>query len=901
MNNIVIIISSLAYLALLFGIAYYTEKRAVSKRSIINNGYVYALSLAVYCTAWTYYGSVGRASTKGLDFITIYLGPTIAAALFWPILRKLIRIAKSQRITSIADLIYSRYGKNFSLAALVTILCIIGIIPYIALQLKAISSSIHIITGSLSQLPENWKFWNDDTFYITGILVIFIIIFGTRSVDASEKHEGLVAAIAFESLIKLIAFLAVGVFVVFFIFNGFGDIFQQAYAHQELKKLFTIEPSSSYASWAGLMLVSMLAIFFLPRQFQVSVTENIQEKHIDKAVWVFPLYLLLINIFVLPIALAGKLIFIDQAVDADTYVLAFPLHFNASALSLFVYIGGFSAATSMIIVETIALSTMACNNLVMPILLSLKQFKTERNNHLSKNIILIRRISIFIILALAYIYDKTVAQHLALVSIGLVSFVAVAQFAPAVIGGIYWKGASKTGAIVGIIVGFIIWFFTLVVPTLISPGILPSSIMSEGLFGISFLKPFSLLGHQGMDSIAHATFWSLFANVGSFVFFSLYSKQTAQEIYQAEIFVDIAKHANDSERESIWKGIAYLPDLKSLLKTFIGEERSTRLLTNFANKHKISLEDRRADPRLVTFSEKILSGVIGSASARIMVGSITKEEELKIDEVLNILRESQQIIELNKELKKKSNELQKASNQLISINEQLKNMDRNKDEFLYTVTHELRTPITSIRAMSEIVHDHQDMPEEQKQHFLSSIIKETERLSRLISQVLTLEKYESGKQKLNLSSVHLNQLIQDTINAVKTLAAEKNLNIKLKIPNSMFIAKCDEDLILQVMNNLLANAIKFSNTNQDIIVSLNTNYNEIEIAVQDFGKGIDPLLHKSIFDKFFQAKNQTLRKPEGTGLGLAICKKIIDLHGGTISVESELDKGAKFIFSLPLQ
>lgn len=901
MNNIVIIISSLAYLALLFGIAYYTEKRAVSKRSIINNGYVYALSLAVYCTAWTYYGSVGRASTKGLDFITIYLGPTIAAALFWPILRKLIRIAKSQRITSIADLISSRYGKNFSLAALVTILCIIGIIPYIALQLKAISSSIHIITGSLSQLPENWKFWNDDTFYITGILVIFIIIFGTRSVDASEKHEGLVAAIAFESLIKLIAFLAVGVFVVFFIFNGFGDIFQQAYAHQELKKLFTIEPNSSYASWAGLMLVSMLAIFFLPRQFQVSVTENIQEKHIDKAVWVFPLYLLLINIFVLPIALAGKLIFIDQAVDADTYVLAFPLHFNASALSLFVYIGGFSAATSMIIVETIALSTMACNNLVMPILLSIKQFKTERNNHLSKNIILIRRISIFIILALAYIYDKTVAQHLALVSIGLVSFVAVAQFAPAVIGGIYWKGASKTGAIVGIIVGFIIWFFTLVVPTLISPGILPSSIMSEGLFGISFLKPFSLLGHQGMDSIAHATFWSLFANVGSFVFFSLYSKQTAQEIYQAEIFVDIAKHANDSERESIWKGIAYLPDLKSLLKTFIGEERSTRLLTNFANKHKISLEDRRADPRLVTFSEKILSGVIGSASARIMVGSITKEEELKIDEVLNILRESQQIIELNKELKKKSNELQKASNQLISINEQLKNMDRNKDEFLYTVTHELRTPITSIRAMSEIVHDHQDMPEEQKQHFLSSIIKETERLSRLISQVLTLEKYESGKQKLNLSSVHLNQLILDTINAVKTLAAEKNLNIKLKIPNSMFIAKCDEDLILQVMNNLLANAIKFSNTNQDIIVSLNTNYNEIEIAVQDFGKGIDPLLHKSIFDKFFQAKNQTLRKPEGTGLGLAICKKIIDLHGGTISVESELDKGAKFIFSLPLQ
>jgi signal transduction histidine kinase/Na+/proline symporter len=782
---------------------------------------------------------------------------------------------------------------------MVTILCVVGIIPYISLQLKAISNSIHLLANNQMQEVSLSNFLRDDTFYITLILSVFIILFGTRSIDASEKHEGLVAAIAFESIIKLLAFLAAGFFIVYGIFNGFGDLFSKAIKKESLKDLFQLGHSTSYSTWMGLMMVSMLAVVFLPRQFQVTVVENVQEKHVKKATWLFPLYLLLINIFVLPIAMGGKLIFGDTVINADTFVLALPLHFNQDWLSLFIFIGGFSAATSMIIVETIALSTMMSNNIATPVFLSTKKFKPVADGSFSRSIINIRRFSIVLILALAYIYDKTIAQNFSLVSIGLVSFVAVAQFAPATLGGIYWKTASKNGAMAGIATGFIIWFFTLVVPSLVSAHMMDESILSNGLFGISALKPFSLLGMEGMDSITHSAFWSLFCNIIVFVTVSLYSKKNAREIYQGEIFVDIFKHSTLPTDNAVWKGTAYLPDIHSLLENFLGAERAQKILSNYAIRNKIPLDSKRADPRLVSFAEKVLAGVIGSASARIMVSSVTKEEELKIDEVINILRESQQMIELNKELKKKSGELHKATQQLTVANEQLKEIDSLKDEFLYTVTHELRTPITSIRAMTEIVHDNDDMPEEQRQLFLGNVIRETERLSHLITQVLNLERYESGKQKLNLDPVLLNMLIKDSIQSIQPLADEKKILLQQQIPDTMFLVRCDADLLQQVLYNLLSNAVKFVEEGTGKIkVSVHSTHDELQVWVEDNGKGIPAELQELVFDKFFQAKNQTLKKPQGSGLGLAICKKIIEMHNGKIWVESEEDKGARFIFTI---
>ena len=900
MNNFVAILCALFYLGLLFAVAYYAEYRLKKGRSIINNGYVYALSLGVYCTAWTYYGSVGQASTKGIEFLAVYIGPTIMAALFWPVLRKIIRICKTQHISSIADLISIRYGKNFSLAVVVTILCMVGIIPYIALQLKAISDSMNILTGAAETGTGLKNIFADNTLYISGVLVFFIILFGARSIDASEKHEGLVAAIAFESIVKLVALVAVGLFVTFGLFDGFGDIFSKAAGNETLKKLFQFSESTNYTTWTGLILLSMLAIIFLPRQFHMSVVENVKETHLKKAIWIFPLYLLLITFFVLPIAFGGTLLLGKTGINADNYVLALPMQYGAKFLSLFTFIGGFSAATSMIIVETIAISTMMSNNIATPLLLASQKFKAKGDGQLKNPILNIRRFSIFLIIALAFLYDKLVAQNFSLVSIGMVSFAAVAQFAPAVLGGIYWKQASQKGAMAGICVGFVTWFYTAVIPSIAASGFINAGIINEGLFGMGWLKPFSLFGMQGMDSVTHCFFWSMLFNIIAFVSVSLYSNKSAQEVYQADIFVDIFRHSAKPDINMIWKGTAYLPDLNSLLANFLGNERAEKILVNYANRNKISLDTKKADPRMVEFAEKILGGAIGSASARIMVSSVTKEEELTIDEVLKILMESQQIMVLNKELRKKSVELQKARDQLIDVNKQLQDIDKTKDEFLNTVTHELRTPLTSIRAMTEILHDNTDMDEEQRQHFLSGIIKETERLSHLITQVLNLEKYESGKQQLNISSVQLNSLIKEAVASIRPLANEKKITTEINIPDTIFLVQCDADLIMQVLTNLLSNAVKFAPEKGRISVSVHNNLDGLQIWVEDNGKGIEPGLHELIFDKFFQAKNQNLRKPEGSGLGLAICKKIIDLHEGSIWVNSEINKGSKFIFTLPL-
>jgi len=898
MNNWLVILAAIGYLGVLFGVAYYAEKRQKLSRSLVSSPYVYALSLAVYCTAWTFYGSVGQASAQGIEFLAVYIGPTIMAALFWPVLRKIVRICKVQRVTSLADFISTRYGKNFSLAIAVTLLCMIGIIPYISLQLKAISSSMHILSGTSPTAGLSGLF-ADNTLYIALVLAAFIILFGTRSIDASEKHVGLVAAVAFESLVKLIAFLAVGIFVTWGLFNGFGDIFNRIEAGG-MQRLFTFSGSGSYTTWTSLVVLSMLAVVLLPRQFQMAVLENVQESHLKKAIWLFPLYMLLITVFVLPIAFGGKLLFAGTNVQADNYVLALPLQHGAGWLSLLVFIGGFSAATSMIIVETIAISTMMSNNIATPLLLSARKFNTRGDGQLTKPILLIRRLSILAIISLAFLYDKLVAQHFSLVSIGMVSFVAVAQLAPAVLGGIYWKFATRKGAMAGLLTGFAVWFYTAVFPSMASAGLVDQSIITEGPLGIGWLRPLSLFGMEGMDSVTHCFFWSMLLNIVVFVAVSMNSRPSAQEIYQAEIFVDIFRHSGAGESNVVWKGTAYLPDLNALLGNFLGSARAEKIIAGFAARNRISLEGKKADPRLVSFAEKVLSGVIGSASARIMVSSVTKEEELKINEVLHILRESQQMIELNRELRRKSTELQRATEQLTTVNAQLKDIDQAKDEFLYTVTHELRTPLTSIRAMAEIVHDNPDMDEQEQELFLSGIIRETERLSHLITQVLNLEKYESGRQQLHLAPVLLNTLVDDSIRSVAALTLEKKCRIEKQVPDTMFIVRCDADLIQQVVTNLLSNAVKFApEESGQIRIILRTDEPDIQVTVEDNGPGIAPELQELIFDKFFQARNQTLKKPQGSGLGLAICKKIVEMHQGKIWVESKEGNGSRFIFTLP--
>lgn len=894
MSTSLIILCGIGYLVLLFVIASYAQKTINTSRNLVNHPFIYALSMGVYCTAWTYYGSVGRAATAGIDFITIYLGPTIMAILFWPVLRKILTISKSLRITSIADFISTRYGKNFSIGMVVTLFCVFGVIPYIALQIKAITSSIAVLQQSGTA--------SNATLYIalfaTIILFVFTVLYGARSVDAAEKHPGLMTVMAFESLVKLLAFLVIGIYITYILFDGMGDIFTRI-ANSPHQHLLTLKTSSGYSGWMSMTLLSMMAIVFLPRQFQVSIVENVQEQHLKMASWLFPLYLILINIFVLPIAMGGLLLQ-GNTVNADYYVLSIPLNSNQPWLAMTTWIGGLSAATGMIIIETIALSIMISNHLVIPLLLRSQQNQNWKQVSLQSNILNIRRLSIGAVLLLALLYYLNLGQGESLVSIGLISFCAVAQFAPALFGGIYWKEGNKQGAIVGIIIGFVVWFFTLVLPGMVNNGFLPNSILTEGLFGIEWLHPQHLFGLTQFDSISHSVFWSLLLNVSAYVFVSVYSQQGSQEQYQAEIFTNIYKHGEVQENGLVWKGTAQMQDIRHLLKSFVGAERAETLLSAYAKRHKINLQEKQiADPRMIGFTERILGGVVGVASASILIQTVAKESDISIEEVLTILNENQQMVEMNKELRKKSLELSKATQQLQTMNTQLLSIDEQKNEFLYTVTHELRTPLTSIRALSEILYDHPDLDIEQQQQYLDAIIKETVRLSHLITQVLNLENFEAGRRQLTITEINAGKLLDDMAATLSGILQAKQLQLTIQLAQRPCMIQADADLIQQVFMNLLGNAIKFANS--AISIHISKTATEFVIEITDDGKGIDAGMEALIFDKFFQAKNQTLKKPEGTGLGLAISKKIIELHGGNIWVNKGFTKGAQFVFTLPYE
>ncbi|KAA3634157.1 MAG: histidine kinase, partial [Bacteroidetes bacterium] len=502
MSLSVVITASLAYVLLLFMIAYFGARHSDKGGKLVNNPYTYALSLAVYCTAWTFFGSVGRAAETGIGFLPIYLGPVIFAPIWMIVLKKIILISKGQRITSIADFISSRYGKSTALGVLATIIVVLGVIPYISIQLKAVALSFETLLSEEAKSGISFgpatPFYIDLAFYIAIVLAFFTFIFGARKLDPNEKHEGMVAAIAFESIVKVFAFLLVGVFVTYGAFNGFGDIFSKAIQQEELARIFSMESAGLTGwSWMLLIVLSMFAIVLLPRQFHIAVVENINVKHVEKASWLFPAYLLLINIFVLPIAIGGLLTFPGGTVDADTFVLSIPLAYGHEIMALIVYIGGLSAATGMVIVSVTALSIMISNNLVIPFLLKSAMIRGRIVNDVGQRLLGIRRVIIVIVLILAYGYFRWIGMSYSLVSVGLISFTAVAQFAPVLIGGIYWKRGTKKGAMAAMIAGFSTWAYTLIVPLLAEQNILSPEIITNGPWGLELLKPYELFGLQG--------------------------------------------------------------------------------------------------------------------------------------------------------------------------------------------------------------------------------------------------------------------------------------------------------------------------------------------------------------------------------------------------------------------
>jgi signal transduction histidine kinase len=646
----------------------------------------------------------------------------------------------------------------------------------------------------------------------------------------------------------------------------------------------------------------MMAIMFLPRQFQVAVIENVDEKHLNKAIWLFPVYMLAINIFVLPIAFGGLLRFPDGSVDADTFVLTLPMAEKRELLALLVFIGGLSAATGMVIVETIALSTMVCNDLVMPVLLRLRRLRLNERPDLTGLLLGIRRGAIVLILLLGYLYFKLAGEAYALVSIGLISFAAVAQFGPAILGGIFWKGGTRAGALCGLLAGFAVWLYTLFIPALARSEWLPIGLLEHGPFGIELLRPLQLFGLTGLDQITHAMIWSMIANVGAYVGVSLAVSPSADEHRQASLFVDVFRLSGEAGGARFWRGTASVPELYNLLARFLGSTGADSAFTEYASAKGLSWPDQRlaADADLVHYVEVQLGGAIGAASARVMVGSVVKEEALTIDEVREILDEASQVVVYSHRLEQKSHELEAATAELREANERLKELDRLKDEFVSTVTHELRTPLTSIRAFTEILLDDPDVELGQRRNFLGIITKETERLTRLINQVLDLAKIESGKAEWVESAVDMREVVSDTLAAMGQLFKEKNITVEARLPEKVSPVAADLDRMIQVMLNLLSNAVKFCDAVDGWIgIELTERDGSLRVDVRDNGRGISPKDQGEIFGKFHQVGGVLTDKPRGSGLGLHISRQIVEHFGGKMWVESDIGRGACFSFTLP--
>ena len=686
-----LITAILLYISLHFLVAVYAYERYKKGRSIVSNSFVYALSITVYCTSWTYYGSVGRAATTGLDFLAIYIGPSLTAFTWWFILRKIVRIAKNNNITSIADFISSRYGKSQQLGAIITLIAVFGIIPYIALQLKAVATTFSIICNHpsfiiSSDLKDSYLL-SDPALLFAIFISIFGVIFGARTLDTQQRHEGLVAAIAFEAIVKLVAFIAVGIFCCYFLFDGFTDIFtRMSTGYPALFDQLTTMGGSkepSYANWATNLFLAMGSVMLLPRQFQIMVIENSDEAHIKKAMWRFPAYLFAINIFVIPIAFAGILITGSNS-GADYFVLTLPMNSGHGWLALMAFLGGFSAAAGMVIAESVAVSTMILNHLMMPLVLTLKIRESFATLLLS-----LKRMSIFLVVFMGYAYYQVIGDTFMLVNIGLISFSAAAQLAPAIIGGMYWRKGNASGATIGISCGFLIWFYTLLLPSFIKSGWLDSNMLESGPFGIALLKPTELFGLSSLGMWTNTLFWSMFFNIGSYLMFSILFDQKEVEKEQAAKFID--PFAEDTKQE-LWeskrlsKQITII-EFVHLMENFIGPTQAHTAISEYLGDHEIDARGMVSEfelPSLKRFVEKTIAGSVGSAAAKAIVENYLSDVGSEMESFYDAFKSVRSSLEESREalyVRLKSSEIINRSSDLTTVSKEL--VELLSDEFKF--------------------------------------------------------------------------------------------------------------------------------------------------------------------------------------------------------------------------
>jgi len=636
----VLLVLSLAYVTVLFAIAYFGDVADSRRFSRFSRSLIYSLTLAVYCTSWTFYGAVGTAAESGWGFLPIYIGPMLVILVGWPLIRRIVSISKRQNLTSIADFIAARYGKAQSLAALVTVIATIGSVPYIALQLKAIVSGFTVV----SNYAETGGTGYDTALVLAASLAVFAILFGTRKIDVTEHHEGMMMAIAFESIVKLFAFVAVGLFALFLL----GGAEVSATSAPVVSAVFQTDRVPD--AFVTQLILASAAIFCLPRQFHVAIVEAHKDANIHMARWMFPLYLLVFTVFIVPITLAGLTFLPSGGYNGDTFVLALPMEAGREWLTILAYLGGFSAATSMVIVACVALSTMISNELVMPALLKVKALGLSERRDYSRLLLAIRRSAIVGITALGYFYYLVMDESAALASIGLLSFAAAAQFMPLIVLGMYWHRVTRVGAIAGLTTGFVMWAYTLFLPTLARSGVLGGEFIDSGLFGLAWLRPEALLFDLQSNRLSHGVAWSLCSNIVVLVLVSLLTRQSMLEKIQARAFGSAI--AAGRQAQSITTGSDLTNrDLRALADSFLGEAHAGRSFDDFARREGLDLAPSlKADRSLLQFTERLLAGAIGAASARVVISTALRRTGMDIGDVVLLLDETSHAVRFNRQL-----------------------------------------------------------------------------------------------------------------------------------------------------------------------------------------------------------------------------------------------------------
>jgi len=979
----------LGYLLFLFLVASVGEAFAARLSRGRIRTVTYVLAASVYCTAWTFYGSVGLAANRGLEFLTIYLGPALVA-LLWPVvLRKLVRVSKEQRITSISDFISSRYGKSAHLGTLVALLVVAGMIPYIALQLRAVSASFRMIVHEDSVLNVL-----DPTLLVAVTLAFFGILFGARNLDFTKQQTGLMTAVAAESVVKLVAFLAVGVYVTWGLFGGLGEIFGSIASDPVWSRLLTLDQpqTASYARWAAMLVISMMAVMFLPRQFHVLVVQNPRERDVNAVAWSFPLYLLLINLFVLPIAFAGLIVFPESGGQADSFILQLPLHFQSRLISVAVFLVGLSAATAMIVVDSLALSKMITNDVILPMLLRRRPLED-----IYWITLFYTRVAMLAVVGLGFAWARLERGQLLLVEMGLLSFIAVTQCAPAILLGLYWRRGNRKGAAAGISAGFALWFYTLILPALVKEGLVPGSVLEVGPFGLDWLNPTALLGLSGLDVTTHGVFWSLFVNVGSFVLVSLLTEQDADDRSQAAAFVGAP---GEDKHLGAAPAILSATEIERLVHNYAGDEEADGIVRElFRGKAPAELSVPELLELRIRF-ERLLAASLGAAAARMIVEDHFTISKGEAQELVTSFRQMQQSLRLTEEEVRRGERLlasvvqsvddcivtagvdgrlvtmNRAGHRLLGYTEpqvgrlglsdllgaeergratkaiaraveagqgwsgqvtartahgdgfpayvsvraivdadgqiigavgvlrdlteqvetQRRRIQREKlaslGEMAAGVAHEIRNPLGGIKMATNLLSSGNlgggALSQEMARSILSGIVE----IERIINSLLDFTR----DTKLERGEYEVARILDPVVETVAAEGRARGVELGYGRVDREVTVSADGQRLRQVFANVMKNALEAIDlrvADGRVTVHLFAEEDRAVVEVIDNGSGIAPENREKIFLPFFTTK------PSGTGLGMAIVKKIVDLHGGDVGVESAPGRGTRVRISLP--